>query len=159
MKIWYDYFKYKKFQFHWKESKTWNFILNKNKKKGTIHLPVIQLSPKIKEQRAAEEGYIRAKPRRRSQVRKGAEIQMRPKSQTRDEKCLQTRNQKPQWPKADRTISLFKNELSKWNRRTLSPFDTAVLVMNGGPAVLGEVGLGTSVTFTCAFALPVLPGN
>lgn len=84
---------------------------------------------------------------------------MRPKSQSRDEKCLQTRNQKPQRPKADGTISLFRNELPKWNRRTLSPFDTAVLVMNGDPAVLGEVGLGTSVTFTCAFALPVLPGN
>ena len=84
---------------------------------------------------------------------------MRPKSPSREEKCLQTRNQKPQWPKTDRTISLFRNELPKWNRRASSPFDTAVLVMNGGPAVLGEVGLGTSVTFTCAFALPVLPGN
>ena len=54
-------------------------------KKGT------QLRPKIKEQWAAEE-VIKAKPRRGSQNRKGAEVQMRPKSQKQRRKYLWIRH-------------------------------------------------------------------
>ena len=53
--------------------------------------------------------------------------------------------------------------VQKWvaqvEQKPPSPFDIAVRVIKSGPEVAGEVRFGTCITFTCAFALPALPGN
>lgn len=97
------------------------------------------MSSKIKEQRAAGKEYIRAKPRRRNQVKKGTKVRNKKGTivQNQRSKPEKSSNKESEatWSEFDRSISLFRNELPKWNR-TLSPFDAAGPVLNRGPAIL-----------------------